>query len=64
MRKLSERNFDTMGKLLIAVLKLIMTFLFVFVVFTINICSIIFVIAAGFILGYLGILYFGLSSFN
>lgn len=57
MRKLSERNFDTMGKLLIAVLKLIMTFLFVFVVFTINICSIIFVIAAGFILGYLGILY-------
>ena len=53
-----------MGKLLIAILKLVMTFLFVSVVFTIKLCSIIFVIAAGFILGYLGILYFGLTSFN
>ena len=53
-----------MGKLLIAILKLIMTFLFVSVVFTIKLCSIIFVIAAWFILGYLGILYFGLTSFN
>ena len=64
MRKLSERSFDTMGKLLIAILKLIMTFLISSVVFTINLCAIIFVIAAGFILGYLGILYFGLNHFN
>ena len=64
MRKLSERSFDTMGKLLIAILKLILTFLFVSVVFTIKLCSIIFVIAAGFILGYVGIIYFGLNHFN
>ena len=64
MRKLSERSFDTMGKLLIAILKLIMTFLFVSVVFTVKLCSIIFVIAAGFILGYVGIIYFGLNHFN
>ena len=64
MRKLSERSFDTMGKLLIAILKLIMTFLFVSVVFTIKLCSIIFVIAAGFIVGYVGIIYFGLNHFN
>ena len=64
MKKLSERSFDTMGKLLIAILKLIMTFLFVSVVFTIKLCSIIFVIAAGFILGYVGIIYFGLNHFN
>ena len=64
MRKLLERTFDTMGKLLIAILKLIMTFLFVSVVFTIKLCSIIFVIAAGFIVGYVGIIYFGLNHFN
>lgn len=64
MRKLLERSFDTVGKLVIAILKLIMTFLFVSVVFTIKLCSIIFVIAAGFILGYVGIIYFGLNHFN
>lgn len=64
MRKLLERTFDTMGKLLIAILKLIMTFLISAVVFTIKLCSIIFVIAAGFIVGYVGIIYFGLNHFN
>lgn len=53
-----------MGKLLIAILKLIMTFLISAVVFTIKLCSIIFVIAAGFIVGYVGIIYFGLNHFN
>lgn len=52
-----------MGKLLIAILKLIMTFLFVSVVFTIKLCSIIFVIAAGFILGYVGITLLWVKSF-